>query len=145
VRRREVLLAGFAVLGLAAAQAGSTRPAGPIPWLLDEDRAFSESKRTGRPVLVEAWAEWCTACKLMDRNTWSDPQVQREIREHFIPLRIDFTQETPASDARREVYGVEGLPTVLACRSAGCADPAANRATGYLRPAEMLAFLATKR
>ena len=144
MRPRE-LLAGFAMLGLAVAHGGSARSAGPIVWLLDEDRAFSESKRTGRPVLVEAWAEWCTACKLMDRNTWSDPHVQREIREHFIPLRIDFTEETAASNARREVYGVEGLPTVLFCRSAGCADPAATRATGYLRPAEMLAFLATKR
>ena len=144
MNRREVVLAGFVVLGLGSAWAGSATRAGPIAWLHDEEQAFSESKRTGKPVLVEVWAEWCTACKLMDRNTWSDPAVQREVRRRFVPLRIDFTDETPASSARREVYGVEGLPTVLACRTPGCAAPAAPRATGYLRPAEMLAFLASQ-
>lgn len=144
MRRREVLLTGFAVFGLEVAWVESLSRAGSIVWLRDEERAFAESRWTGRPVLVEAWAEWCTACKLMDRNTWSDPDVQREVRSRFIPLRIDLTEESPASNARREVYGVDGLPTVLSCRAAGCADSTATRATGYLRPAEMLAFLAAR-
>jgi thiol:disulfide interchange protein DsbD len=142
VKRRDVLIAGLALLGLGIAWAGSARPAGPIDWLRDEDQAFAESQRTGKPVLVEAWAEWCTACKLMDKNTWSDPGVQREVRKRFIPLRIDLTEETPATTARKEAYSFEGLPTVVSCRSAGCPAPAPQRSIGYLRPAEMLAFLA---
>ncbi|HZX42266.1 MAG TPA: thioredoxin family protein [Myxococcaceae bacterium] len=139
--RRSLVLAFLAISGLGGGLARSARQAEPIIWLDDEHQAFRESTRSGKPVLVEAWAEWCTACKLMDRNTWSDPTVQREVRKHFVPLRLDLTEETSASIARREAYRVEGLPTVLSCRSPGCAAP---RVTGYLRPAEVLAFLASR-
>lgn len=138
------LVLGLALLGLGGARTPASRPPGAIAWLRDEDRAFSEAGRTGRPVLVDAWAEWCAGCKLLDRDTWSDPDVQREVRAHFVPLRIDFTSEDAASDARKEKYGVEGLPTVLACKAPRCTAPAAKRVTGFLRPAEMLAFLAAQ-
>ena len=118
---------------------------GPIAWLVDEEQAFSESSRTGKPVLVDAWAEWCTACKLMDRQTWSDPAVRREVQRRFVPLRLDFTDDTPGSDPRKDAYGVQGLPTVLSCHARGCPAASARRTTGYLRPAEMMAFLAGQR
>ena len=136
--RRDVL-GGLALLARGAARAEG---APPIAWGRDEEQAFSESRRTGRPVLIEAWAEWCTACKLMDRNTWSDPEVQRRVRERFVPLRLDLTDETLAGSALERRYGLEGLPTVLACRSPGAGAP---RVTGYLRPAELLVFLASVR
>jgi len=139
VSGRHLLLAGLALLGLGAAGARSRPPAGPIAWLDDEERAFDESQRTGKPILVDAWAEWCTACKLMDRNTWSDPAVQRKVRDRFVPLRLDLTEESQATTARSERYGVEGLPTVLACRAPGCTPRA--RLTGYFKAAELLDFL----
>jgi len=142
VNRRELLLAGLALLGASAGWGGNPRPASGIDWLHDEQRAFAESRRTGKPVLVEAWAEWCAACKVMDRNSWSDPAVQRKVRERFVPLRLDFTEDSPATDGLRDRYGVDGLPTLLACRSPGCGGTQAHRMTGLLRPAELLAFLA---
>jgi thiol:disulfide interchange protein DsbD len=129
------------LLTLAFACTRPSRPAGPIAWLHDEAQGFSESQRTGKPILVNASAEWCTACILLDRNTWSDGRVQREVTERFVPLFIDFSVEGPKTDAQRETYGVVGLPTLLLCRPPGCSASASHRSIGYLGPSEMLAFL----
>ena len=137
-------LIAVAMLLPPAGQARGPTGAGQIDWVLDEEQAFAESARTGKPVLVDAWAEWCTACKLMDRGTWTDPAVRREVARHFVPLRLDFTDEAPGSDPRKDAYGVQALPTVLSCRARGCPAASARRATGLLRPAEMLAFLAAQ-
>lgn len=91
------LLAAFLLLG--------PTDGGPIAWLVDEEQAFSESIRTGKPVLVEAWAEWCTACKLMDRQTWSDPAVRREVQRRFVPLRLDFRRHAGQRPEKRCLRG----------------------------------------
>jgi thioredoxin:protein disulfide reductase len=145
VNGRAALLAAFALAGLGASPAAAPKPNGGIAWLRDEEKALSEARHSGKPLLVEAWAEWCSACKLLDRDTWSDSEVQRQVGTRYVPLRIDFTIEDAASDAQRERYGVQGLPTVLICKPPGCASAAGSRATGFLRPAEMLAFLSSGR
>jgi thiol:disulfide interchange protein DsbD len=112
---------GLVVVALVAASA-------PIEWLHDEQRAVSLSRSTGRPLLIELRAEWCGACKLLDRHTWADPAVQREIAARFVPLSIDV-DERPDAESK---FDVTELPTVLVQR---------RRVSGYVTPAEMLQFL----
>ena len=136
------LAAGIALVGLLALGRSAWVPqVEPIRWLGDEAEAKAESQRTGMPLLVDAWAEWCAACKLLDRHTWSDPRVQRKVREGFVPLRLNLSAVGPATDAQMLAYRVDELPTVIACLPRACAAGSAPRVTGYLPPDEMLGFL----
>ena len=130
-------LVSFALVFLSIAQSGE---GGPIRWRTDETVAIAESARTGRPLLVDAWADWCAGCKLLDRNTWSDWRVQAEIAARFVPLRIDLSAQDTPSVARMSALGVSALPAVLLCPATRC-DPDVPRVVGYVRPEEMLAFL----
>ena len=130
-------LVSFTVMLLATARGGEP---GPIHWRTDQMRAFAEAARSGRPLLVDAWADWCAACKLLDRNTWSDRRVREEVAARFVPLRVDLSEESTSSEARMTSLGVSALPAVLLCPAARC-DAAAPRLVGYARPEEMLAFL----
>jgi thiol:disulfide interchange protein DsbD len=116
-----------------------------IPWLHDERTAVQQSRVTGKPLLIDFGAEWCTACKELDVHTWTDPVVAKEVAQKFVPLKIDATDESEANDALLKKYGVPGLPTVLmlACRDEKppeCAVPGDGpaRVTGFLPPSEML-------
>jgi thiol:disulfide interchange protein DsbD len=135
------LLAAFLALVATGGPGAESAPAtGAISWRTDEAGARAESERTGRPLLVDAWADWCAACKLLERNTWSDPQVQREIRVHFVPLRVDLSEEGPVTEARMKMFGLVALPAVLVCSPRAC-DGSALRSVGYVNAAAMLDFL----
>jgi len=134
-------------VGLRFGWAGEPRSAGVvrIPWVRDEKAAVQQSRATGKPLLIDFFAEWCAACKELDLHTWTDPVVAQEVSERFVPLKIDGTEESQQTDELYKKYNVPGLPTVLmlACREdrpPECAVPGEGptRVTGFLPPPEML-------
>jgi thiol:disulfide interchange protein DsbD len=139
-----LLLAG---VGLRFGWAGEPRSekAFQISWVRDEKAAVAQSRATGKPLLIDFFAEWCAACKELDVHTWTDPVVAKEVAERFVPLKIDGTEETGETEELYRKYNVPGLPTVLmlACRDERppeCAIPGEgpSRVTGFLPAPEML-------
>lgn len=73
----------------AAATAAADTPAAR-GWLeQDLEAALAQAKATGRPVLVDTYADWCAQCKELDDKTWPDPQVAAWVRAHAVAVRID--------------------------------------------------------
>lgn len=102
----------FARLELGAA------PSGGIPWTHDLEAALAQARAEKKPVMIDFWAEWCAACKELDRHTFTDPAVQAEA-ERFIAVKIDGTIEDESILAIYDRFGVQGLPTVLFLDSSG--------------------------
>jgi thioredoxin:protein disulfide reductase len=132
------------VLGIVyAAGAGAARRdalLAPVPWLHDEVQALALARAEGKPVVIDFWADWCAACKELDRIAWADPEVRTEL-SRFVLLKIDATEETPAVTAAWEKYGILGMPTVLFIDSRGRELPADARVTSAIRGPEMLSKL----
>ncbi len=99
-----------------------------------------EKSRQGRPVLIDFFAEWCAACKELDRHTYSDPSVIQEVNGRFLTVKIDGTNDREDVDALYQQFGVQALPTVAFISSDGeILD--APRVTGFLDPDKFLAEL----
>lgn len=58
-----------------------------IPWRTDLAAAVAESRETGRPLFVYAWATWCRVCTDMSRSTFRNP-VAIEALDGFIPVKV---------------------------------------------------------
>lgn len=98
------------------------------------DKVLALAKAEGRPVLVDFFADWCAACKELDRLTYPAPEVISQAAEgRFLNIKIDATHSEDALDALLERFGVEGLPTVAFVSAQGevLTKP---RITGFLKP-----------
>jgi thiol:disulfide interchange protein DsbD len=84
---------------------------GGLVWLKNEAEAVALVKETGRPMMVDFTATWCTACKQLDKFTFSEESVRKELAG-FVLLKIDCTEETFDNMALQKKYGSKSLPTV---------------------------------
>jgi thiol:disulfide interchange protein DsbD len=81
-------------------------------WTYYSEIAIQNAKKAGKPVLIDFWAEWCTACKELDQFTFSTTEF-KTIAKEFVLLKFDSTNETPELQRLKEKYGIVGLPTLI--------------------------------
>lgn len=75
------------------------------------DDALATAARRNQPVLLDFYADWCTACLEMEHENFSQPPVQALLRQHHW-LQIDLTNN-PEDQALLSRFGIPGPPALL--------------------------------
>lgn len=83
-----------------------------LQWQKNWNEAVETARRQNKGLLVDAWAQWCTACLQMDADVWIDPEVTTLVNQHFIAVKIDFTESNLQSEKLAEQWDLAGLPAV---------------------------------
>ena len=91
---------------------------------------FEEAKRTGKPLLLDFYADWCISCKEMEIKTFANPAVAKKMQE-FILVQADVTSNTPAHQALLKRYGLFGPPGILLFNPAG-EEQTNQRVVGFM-------------
>ena len=112
--------------------AGTSTPA-KVPWFRSIDQAFAESRKTGKPVFVDAFADWCGWCHQLDKDVYSDPRFVKYI-DRYVPLKVDVEDNGEGTHFAGK-YGITNLPTLLVLNPAG---ELTNRIGGFMNTAPLV-------
>jgi thiol:disulfide interchange protein DsbD len=91
---------------------GSQSTSTKVVWYKNWKDAEQAAVTQGKGLIVDAWAQWCAACLKMDAEVWTEPGVEALINQHFIALKIDFTESNPESEELTKKWDLSGLPAV---------------------------------
>jgi thiol:disulfide interchange protein DsbD len=147
--RRSVaaVLAACGLLQLAGAASGGTDPLQPLSHLAARAGAaavhagpvfnpvrsvaeLDDALRTsGRPVMLDFYADWCVSCKEMERFTFVDPAVQKKLAGALL-LKADVTANNPQDRELLKRFQLFGPPGTIFFDAQG-REIADTRVIGY--------------
>lgn len=73
-------------------------------WSEWNDATFERARAEKKFVIVSLQSWWCPWCLTMNHETWANPQVRAELRDHFIPVHVD-QDSRPDISQRYERWG----------------------------------------
>jgi thiol:disulfide interchange protein DsbD len=97
---------------------------------------FNEAKRTGKPLLLDFYADWCISCKEMEIKTFQNAAVAKKMQD-FILVQADVTRNTAEHQALLKQYGLFGPPGILLFNPAG-EEQINQRVVGFMPPDRFL-------
>lgn len=121
-----LLLLPAMALGDAAAPKRPNRSATPAPgekrldWL-QFDAAATRASQEGKHVIVDIYTTWCGWCRVMDRETYGNPEVADYLKQNFVLVKVNGESSSKIHWKGRELterqftreVGVTGFPTTF--------------------------------
>lgn len=143
-----VVLATAGIVAVLAWVNTESAPVGneaPVAWVVVKsqpdaaerfDAALAHAKAACKPVMIDFFAEWCPACKELDKLTYVDDAVRKDSRR-FVSIKVDATDESEPLAKIQSRFGVVGLPTIAFVSGKGeiLTEP---RVTGFVDAPEYL-------
>jgi thioredoxin-related protein len=126
-----VILMALVVLGVYPIDAA--RSGNQINWYT-YDEGMTQARQSGKSIVFYFYADWCTYCVRMQKETFSHDSVIDFMNNRVIAVKVDVDKEKKVSRA----FGVRGLPaTVLLMRNGEQVGPM----PGFIPPKSYLAML----
>jgi len=82
----------------------------PIKSIAELEYALKNA--SGKPVMLDFYADWCVACKELEQFTFSDARVQSALKDTLL-LQADVTNNTEDDKALMQKFNIFGPPGIV--------------------------------
>ncbi len=82
----------------------------PVKTLVELEQALRRAD--GRPIMLDFYADWCIACKEMEKYTFSHPDVRARLQD-VVLLQADVTANDAAAQELLRHFAIFGPPATL--------------------------------
>jgi tetratricopeptide (TPR) repeat protein len=113
-----VLLAGIVLsaISLIVVRLSSTPSA--ITWERDYEKALQRAAAENKPIIADMFTDWCTLCKQMDKETFAEPGLIKNMADDYVWLKLNTETEEDGIRLQKE-FAILTYPTVLVLDSEG--------------------------
>jgi len=118
-----------------------TESRGSLTWYLDRDDAYTAAKKSGKPVFIDFYGDWCANCKAFESLAEDDPALRAAL-EQAVLLKVYDTSplfQTYRDDPRFPELLV-GLPFFLITNPEG---DVLYKTSDFTKTDEMVLFLSS--
>ena len=115
---------------VAATTAASTTDATPVAYhaaaeepsiFTSYEQAFRQAREENKLIMIDVYTDWCGWCKRLDKEVYTDPEVQKQAKQYFTAVKLNAEATVPHSwggktqpeSAIAQAWGVKGFPTIL--------------------------------
>jgi tetratricopeptide (TPR) repeat protein len=89
-----------------------------IVWERDYEKAIERARAEKKIILADMFTDWCVLCKDMDRETFGDPNLIREMGKEYVWLKLNTETEEDGKKLQDE-FGITTYPLILVLDSDG--------------------------
>lgn len=97
-------------------------------------KGITRGKSENKKIFVHFYADWCGACRIMENETFKDPEIISYLNKNFIPIKVNTDREQQTS----MMFRVRLLPDNWFITEQG--DPIGHQ-PGYLTPEQLKTIL----
>jgi len=130
---------GIVCIGVACVIIWYAIPSEGVKWMPYSEKVLEQAKESGKPVILDLYADWCPACRHMDRITFHERSIIEAAAKYFVMIRVDFSHRGDrANETLAHSYSVLGIPCVIFLKPGG-EERVDLRVTEGMPPDEFLA------
>ena len=127
-------LEGLSLSKNAQASQSQQKPFLKVSSVDEIEKAIQSASASGKSVMIDFMADWCTACFELAEYTFPDPAVQRAFANTVL-LKVNLTEENAINREIQKAYDVVGYPLLRFYDSSGQELPQ-YRVAGFMKAAD---------
>jgi thiol:disulfide interchange protein len=102
-------LVTITIVGFLAISAGAFAA---VDWGRDYDVALATAKKDKKLVMVDLYTDWCGWCKKLDKDTYSDKDVEAKLAKDFVAVKVNPEKSQRDAKLSRD-FGTTGYPHIV--------------------------------
>lgn len=59
-----------------------------IKWM-SFNEAIAAQKKVAKPIFMDVYTDWCGPCKMLDKNTFSNPKLAEHINQNYYAVKFN--------------------------------------------------------
>ncbi len=103
-----LLLVVLALLLTTAANCTTKKDESKVNWLYDWNEALGKAQNENKPIMIDFYADWCSPCRRLDSDTYSDEELGAFLNDKFVSLKSNVAKSDLYGN-----YGITAIPTIV--------------------------------